>query len=337
MKVVKPIRLLSIIGTRPQYIKIKPLYDYCNLKKIEHIIIDTNQHYSDNVSKNLIKDLNLNIDINLNLNYSNEIEFTSKAIMNLSNLIGRERPDIVLVYGDTNSTFCAAFSAYKLGVPIAHIEAGERCFDNSVPEEINRIFTDSVSKFNFCSSRFSENNINGIFCGDLEYNLLNNINPKIAFENFGIMTIHRQSNCSNGRVSKILEMCSKIPYDIKFFAHHRIKPFIDSVPGNVKILEPCIYSEMIDAMAKCKFIITDSGSIQKTSPFFGKNTLVMRNMSEWRDAERCGIVRLEGKEEEDIAWIMSNSAPRIKNLYLNNKALPAEIIVNTIVSSIKET
>jgi UDP-N-acetylglucosamine 2-epimerase len=329
-------RLLSIIGTRPQYIKIKPLYDYCNLKKIEHIIVDTRQHYSDNVSKNLIEDLSLNVDISLNLNYSNEIEFTSKAIIDLSSLIKKEAPDIVLVYGDTNSTFCAAFSAYKLGVPVAHIEAGERCFDNSVPEEINRIFTDSVSRFNFCSSRFSENNIGGIFCGDLEYNLLNNIDPKIAFENFGVMTIHRQSNCSEDRLNKIFKMCSKIPYDIRFFAHHRIKPFISDVPKNVKILEPCIYSDMVDAMAKCKFIITDSGSIQKTSPFFGKNTLVMRERSEWKDTERCGIVRLEGSEEENIAWIMSKSASREKDLYLNEKALPAEIIVNTIVDSMRE-
>ena len=137
-------------------------------------------------------------------------------------------------------------------------------------------------------------------------------------------------------INKIFKMCSKIPCDIRFFAHHRIKPFISDVPKNVKILEPCIYSDMVDAMAKCKFIITDSGSIQKTSPFFGKNTLVMRERGEWRDTERCGIVRLEGSEEEDIAWIMSKSASREKSLYLNKKALPAEIIVNTIVDSMRE-
>ncbi len=285
-------KIISIIGTRPQYIKIKSIYDYCLQKNINHKIIDTKQHYSDNVSRDLIKDLGLKIDFNLNLSHSSEIEFISSAILGLSDIIKAELPDIALVYGDTNSTFCAALSACKLGVPVVHIEAGERCFDNSVPEEINRIFADNVSKLKFCSSRSSMENINGIFCGDLEYNLLNNIDPKITFENFGVMTIHRQSNCTNDRVNEIFELCSGIPHDIKFFAHHRIKPFIESnTPKNVEVLNPCIYSEMVNNLAKCKFVITDSGSLQKTSPFFGKKTLVMRNKSEWKDTERYGIAK----------------------------------------------
>ena len=206
MNLERRVKLLSVIGTRPQYIKLKPLYDYCKLKGLEHIVVDTNQHYSDNVSKNLIKDLCLNVDINLSLKYSNEIDFIAKATQSLAKIIEKESPDTILIYGDTNSTFCAALSAYKLGIPIAHIEAGERCFDNSVPEEINRIFADNVSSLNFCSSKSSKANINGVFCGDLEYNLLNNIDPKITFENFGVMTIHRQNNCSKIRINKIFDL-----------------------------------------------------------------------------------------------------------------------------------
>lgn len=329
------INLLSIIGTRPQYIKVKPIYDYCLKNKINHKIIDTNQHYSDNVSKNLVKDLGLKIDFNLNLNYSNETGFISSAILGLTNELEAESPDVVLVYGDTNSTFCAALSAYKLGISVVHIEAGERCFDNSVPEEINRIFADNVSKLNFCSSRSSAENVKGIFCGDLEYNLLNNIDPKITFESFGVMTIHRQSNCNKDRVNKIFELCSKLPCDIRFFAHHRIKPFIKSdVPKNVRILEPCIYSDMVDSMARCKFIITDSGSIQKTAPFFGKRALVMRQESEWRDTEKCGFARLEGVAKEDIEWLLSPSAPRRKRFYLADQGLPADIIIETIMGEV---
>jgi len=328
-------KIISIIGTRPQYIKIKPLYDYCKNIGLDHVIVDTNQHYSDNVSKNLIKDLDLNIDINLNLEYSSEIEFITKTTLKLSELLNRERPNFALVYGDTNSTFCAALSAYKLGIPIAHIEAGERCFNNSVPEEINRIFTDNVSKLNFCSSISSTNNIGGIFCGDLEYNLLNNIDPKIEFLNFGVMTIHRQSNCSKERIRKIFDLCSKLPYDIMFYAHHRIKPYIENIPTNVKVLNPCVYSEMVGKMAKCKFIITDSGSVQKTSAFFGKNTLVMRNISEWKDTERCGVAKLEEDPAGDIEWLLGPSSPRERGLYLSKVHSPAEIIINNILRSLE--
>jgi len=325
-------KIISIIGTRPQYIKIKPIYDYCLQENIYHKVIDTNQHYSHSVSGSLIKDLDLKINFNLNLNYSNEVEFISEAVLRLSQILTAESPDVVLVYGDTNSTFCASLSAYKLGIPVAHIEAGERCFDNSVPEEINRVFADNVSKFNFCSSKSSAENTSGIFCGDLEYNLLNNINPKITFENFGVMTIHRQSNCSDNRVGEILKLCSEIPYDIKFFAHHRIRPFLkSSIPKNVEILSPCVYSEIVENMAGCKFIITDSGSIQKTSPFFGKKTLVMRSRSEWKDTERYGIAKLEGNAEEDIRWLLSAAAPRRKRFYLTKFGLPAEIIIETIL------
>jgi UDP-GlcNAc3NAcA epimerase len=332
----KKIDILSVIGTRPQYIKIKPIHDYCKANNINHKIIDTKQHYSDNVSKLLIEDLRLNIDISLDVQSSNEIEFICNLTNELSNILRKESPNIVLVYGDTNSTFCAALSAYKLGIPVAHIEAGERCFSNLVPEEINRIFADSVSRFNFCSSKASARNINGIFCGDLEYNLLNNINPKITFENFGVMTIHRQSNCSSDRMNGLFKLCSNIPYDIKFFAHHRIRPFVgNDVPRNVKILDSCVYSKMIDSMAQCKFIITDSGSIQKTSPFFGKNTLVMRAESEWKDTEIYGAAKLEENMAEDIAWLLSPPASRDKGFYLTGAGLPSEIIISKILEGLK--
>ena len=330
----KKIDILSVIGTRPQYIKIKPIHDYCKSNNISHKIIDTKQHYSDNVSRLLIDDLCLNIDISLGVQSSNEIDFICNLTNNLSNILRKEAPSIVLVYGDTNSTFCAALSAYKLGIPVAHIEAGERCFNNLVPEEINRIFADSVAKFNFCSSELSAKNVDGHFCGDLEYNLLNNINPEISFDNFGVMTIHRQHNCSADRLSKIFKLCSNIPYKIKFFAHHRIKPFVgDDIPNNVEVLDPCAYSEMVGHMSKCKFIITDSGSIQKTSPFFGKNTLVMRGSSEWRDTEVRGYARLEGDPKEDIAWLLSPPVPRRKDFYLSESGMPAELIINTVLES----
>ena len=325
-------KILSIIGTRPQYIKIKSIYDYCRQNKISHKIIDTNQHYSNNVSRDLVIDLGLEIDFNLDTNHSDEIDFICKVTSALSNIVKKERPDIVFIYGDTNSTFCGALAAYKAGTPVAHIEAGERCFDNSVPEEINRIYSDSIAKINFCSSRVAEKNIGGEFCGDLEYDTLNKINPSIGFEDFGIMTIHRQSNCSIERMKNIFNFCSKVNKKIKFYAHHRIKKYIpETVPVNVSILEPCKYSVMCESLSKCSFIITDSGSIQKISPFFGKNTLIMRDKCEWVETIDKGFSRLRNEDSSDIEWLLSNLTERDRNFYSKDKRLASEIIIKKIL------
>jgi UDP-GlcNAc3NAcA epimerase len=220
------------------------------------------------------------------------------------------------------------------------VEAGERCNDNSVPEEINRKFIDEVAALNFCSSSIAFKNLEGaILCGDLEYELLNNINPKISFDKFGVMTIHRQANCSEDRVSQILSFCKKIPFDIHFFVHHRTLPLLpSSVPNNIKIYEACPYSEMTENLSNCSFVITDSGSVQKTSGFFGKRTLVMRDKSEWKKTEEKGFARLSTLSDEDIAWAIGEKTDRDVGLYLNKELglMPSEIIISNIINLNRE-
>ena len=326
-------KVISIIGTRPQYIKIRPIHDYCFLNKIDHKIIDTRQHYSHNVSDALIKDLSLKIDISLALDISSEINFILDCTKNLYNALKQHDPDIVIVYGDTNSTFCAALAAYKLGIKVAHVESGERCFDNSVPEEVNRIFVDTVSSFNFCSSKDALNNIrDGIFSGDLQYELLNNIDPEISYQKFGVMTIHRQSNCKKESIDNILLLCSKIPFNIKFYVHHRIKSLLpEKIPNNINLLESCPYTEMVNQLSACSFVITDSGGIQKTSAFFGKKTLIMRDTTEWREVERLGVAKLCGRAEDDLDLLTSFDQKRYKKCYLRKDGvMPTELIFKTI-------
>lgn len=311
-------KILSIIGTRPQYIKVKPIFDYCKEHKIDHKIIDTRQHYSYSVSGSLIKDLDLNIHKSLPVNNTDEIGFISSSSRALFDIIMDEQPDYVLIYGDTNSTFSAALAAYKAGVSIAHIEAGERCFDMSVPEEVNRIFADGVSTLNFCSSKRAVKNLSEpLYCGDLEYELLNSIDPDIFFEDFGVMTIHRNENASQANISRILSFCDSIPYNIKLFAHHRTRRYLKGgIPENITVLDPCSYTDMVDNMAKCKFIITDSGGIQKTSAFFGKKTLVMRSNTEWKEVERSGYAKLFESRDVDIKWLLDVPPDRSKRFYL---------------------
>lgn len=327
-------RALSVIGTRPQYIKIKPIFDFCEKNNINHSIVDTCQHYSYSVSGALIKDLGLKIDHSLSFEALKELEFIAECTKALGKIFEEEEPTIVLVYGDTNSTFCAALAAYKMKIPIAHIEAGERCFDMSVPEEVNRIFVDGISKFNFCSSsRAIRNLASGIYCGDLEYELLNNLDPKISFKDFGVMTIHRQSNATPDRIKEILSFCSIIPYKIKFYAHHRTLPLLpEEIPKNIEVHEACPYTEMVNQLSNCRFAITDSGSVQKTSAFFGKRTLIIRGKSEWKETEKMGFAKLSNLCKTDVDWLLSDWPDRIKDLYLSqdNKS-PAEIIFSTVI------
>jgi len=324
-------KIFSIIGTRPQYIKIKPFYDFCLKNNIDHKIVDTLQHYSNNVSKSIIEDLDLKIDFPLQIKNENEISFLSDSLLKIENILKQEKPDFVLVYGDTNSTFCAATVCYKMGIPLAHVEAGLRCGNINIPEEVNRIFTDMVSQIRFCSSKKALKNKNDIFCGDLEYELLNSINPVIKFGNYGVMTIHRQSNIEPERLRGILDFCASIPNNIRFFAHHRTRPVLEriKIPSNIEVYESCSYSQMVRNLSECKFIITDSGGLNKTAPFFGKKALIMRKQIEWTETEERGHARRSCLNGDDIEWLLDSPRQRDKRFYLTSND-PSYIMYNTI-------
>ena len=323
--------LLSIIGTRPQYIKIKPFYDFCLKNQINHKILDTRQHYSHNVSQSLINDLKLKIDFSLDIENKSELSFISECFLKIAKILNSAKPDFVLVYGDTNSTLCAALTCYKLHIPFAHVEANLRCGDMKVPEEVNRIFTDTIASIRFCSSVSSVGNTADIFCGDLEYELLTTLNPPITMGDYGVMTIHRQSNVTRSTLKNILKFCAQIPYDIKFFVHHRTMPLINKleVPLNIKVKDACSYTDMIKNLAGCRFILTDSGGLNKISPFFGKRALVFRNKLEWKETVRDGYAKQSTLSEDDIGWLLDIPPMRQPRFYLG-KENPSQTIFNVV-------
>ena len=326
-------KIFSVIGTRPQYIKIKPFYDFCYDNNINHKIIDTLQHYSYNVSESLIDDLDLEIDFTTKVDNKNEISFISNTMLEIEKILNKEKPNIILTYGDTNSTLCASLVAYKLNIPVAHIEAGLRCGTKEVPEEVNRILADTVSDLKFCSSKTAVSNLNdGIYCGDLEYELLNHINPTIKFDDYGVMTLHRQSNTNLERLKTIMKFCKNVPHEIRFFAHHRTLPLLSEleIPKNVIIFESCPYTEMIKNLSNCRFIITDSGGIQKTAPFFGKRALVLRENIEWVETERRDFTKRADLTDLDLKWLLSLPPERKKRFYLHSKQNCSDIIYQSI-------
>ncbi len=330
-------KIITIIGTRPQYIKLKSLYDYFKKNNIDNYIIDTNQHYSDNVSKNLIKELELEIDCSLGIKFTDEISFMSNGICSIYNKL-RDicgAISIVLVMGDTNSTFISSLVAKKMGLRLAHIEAGVRCYDNNSPEEINRILVDSIADIHFTSREKDGQNVsNPVYVGDLEYNFLNSIESRynnVSYDGPILMTIHRQENMDINKLKDIFIFCEKLAYPIDFPIHHRTKKFIIdneiSIPKNVITTDSLTFFQVIDKLRTCRSIITDSGGITKTAPFFGKKIIVPMDKWEWDEVFREGyaINRL------NHYWFDDYKMDRRMDLYY--VANSCEIIVNKILEN----
>ena len=319
-------KTIIVIGTRPQYIKIKPLYDYLKKNNIDSYLIDTNQHYSDNVSKNIIEGLGLEVDCNLQIKSNDEMSFLSNAITSISNAFKDVcgEGDVVVVIGDTNSTLASSIVAKKMGLKLAHIEAGIRCGDRGRPEEINRILVDDLSDVHFISRKRDVSNVsNPIYVGDLEYSFLNSIEHRYDEITYGediLLTIHRQENMNVSALYDIFGYCHTIEYPILFPIHHRIRNFINdngiSIPNNIKVVEPFEYFDMIEVMRGCKGIISDSGGISKTSPFFGKKCVIPLEKIEWSEIIDAGYAT----NELNLGWFDDYKIERDTNFYYTDNS-----------------
>ncbi len=327
--------IITIIGTRPQYTKIKPLYDYFKKQNINNCLVDTNQHYSDNMSNNLIKELELNIDENLKIDISSEMNFISNGISVISNFLlnFKNKIDFIIVIGDTNSTLISSLVAKKMGIKLVHIEAGIRCGNKDMPEEINRILIDEMVDIHFTSREKDALNVsNPVYIGDLEYYYLNkiekNFKEKIVYDQPIMMTIHRQENLNIKKINKIFDFCNKIKLPIIFPIHHRTKRFIEKqgiiIPENIIIIGPVIYKEMILLLRACRGVISDSGGIIKTIPFFGKKCVIPSKDIEWDEVIECGYAT----KELNISWFDDYEIERNKNFYYKKNS--CEIIERTL-------
>lgn len=314
-------KICIVLGTRPQYIKFKPLYDYLLEKNKNFFVIDTNQHYSKNVSDVFIKQFKLKINYNINSENSNNNSFLIDCVSKISNILKKEKPDWVLLLGDTNSTLAGALAAHTLNIKVGHIEAGIRCGDLNRPEEINRIIVDTLSKIHFISRKKDSKNVkNPIFIGDLEYYFLNKLYQddflrKKEKQDWILMTLHRNENMNNDRLRFIFDICSSCKKEILLLMHHRTKYIINKykiyIPKNIKTCEPVGYFEMLNLLSQCNSIISDSGGVTKIAPFFGKKVLIPLDTNEWDDL----LEKRYAKLGMDISWLFRGNMKENKNLY----------------------
>jgi len=319
-------RIATIIGTRPNYIKVKPIADFY-AESEDFVLIDTNQHYSQSMSDNLVSELGLRIDHNLRVENVTTLGFLSGCLSSLGDLLCSVRPDVVLVIGDTNSTLAASLASNKLGIPLAHIEAGVRCGDRGRPEEVNRVLIDELASLHFISRETDASNVsNPIYIGDLEYVLLNSflsdgLVPPFCSNGSIVMTLHRSDTVTPELIREVFRFCSSWDGDVVFPAHHRTLSIISGskidVPSNVSVVEPMSYLSMIRALSCCSAVISDSGGVVKTMPFFGKRCLVPAGPIEWSQTVRSGFVR----SGLDMEWLCSEPPASDRSFYLCDSPL----------------
>ncbi|AYD39336.1 UDP-N-acetylglucosamine 2-epimerase (non-hydrolyzing) [Clostridium fermenticellae] len=346
-------RVSTILGARPQFIKAAVVSKKIREKNKE-IIIHTGQHYDDNMSKIFFDELEIpKPDYNLNIGSGYHGFQTGNMLIKIEDILLKEKPDIVLVYGDTNSTIAGALAASKLLIPIAHIEAGLRSFNKNMPEEQNRILTDHISDYLFAPTETSEINLKkeGIsrnvfkigdvmYDGILHFSKLASVKSMIISrlnirDKYILATIHRAENTNDiSKLKNIVQALNESGKRIILPLHPRTQKYISQynlkISSNVSIIHPIGYLDMLMLEKNAEKILTDSGGVQKEAFFLGKPCITLREETEWIETVNNGWNILVGSNAKKIIQSINEFLPQKerKNYFGNGDA--ADKIVNIL-------
>jgi len=326
-------KLLTVIGARPQFIKAASVSRKLT-GRIEEIIVHTGQHYDANMSEVFFEELEIpKPAFHLNIGSGSHGEMTGKMLMGIEQVLIQEKPDALLVYGDTNSTLAGALAASKLLVPVIHVEAGLRSFNRNMPEEKNRILTDHISDFLFVPTQTGIENLSregiekGVFlCGDVMYDGILHYSKMAAKKSnilqglganqgkYCLCTIHRAENTDDSRrLISIFSALGKSGEEIILPLHPRTQRFIKEygifTAPNVRIIDPVGYLDMLRLMSESRKVITDSGGIQKEAFFLGKPCITLRDETEWVETVENGWNCICGANEDKIVHAISHFQP----------------------------
>jgi len=344
-------KIVTVIGARPQFIKAAALSrEFLKHKNIEEIIIHTGQHFDKNMSAVFFEEMDIPTPkYNLAINSVGHGAVTGRMLEGIEKILLKEKPNILLVYGDTNSTLAGALAAKKLHIKVAHVEAGLRSFNMNMPEEVNRILTDRIADYLFCPTATAVSNLMNegynnivtkiINCGDVmqdaaiyyakESESKSTIIKKLSIDKFILCTLHRAENTDNpNRLKAIIEALNHINNStpIVLPLHPRTRKKIDelNIKLNLKTIAPIGYFDMIELLKKCSLVVTDSGGLQKEAFFFKKNCVTIRDETEWIELVENKLNILSEPNKSAIIIAINNSINKNSdfniNLYGNGNA-----------------
>lgn len=364
-------KIITIVGARPQFIKAaavsRAILEY-NLKGgetgIQEVLVHTGQHYDYQMSQVFFDELEIRKpDYHLNVGSGSHGKMTGLMLERIEDVLFKERPDRVLVYGDTNSTLAGALAASKLHIPVAHVEAGLRSFNRQMPEEINRVLTDHVSDLLFCPTDASIVNLqkegitHGVFkVGDVMYDAFlfyqgmaerrSHILQGQGLESgeYCLATLHREENTDNpGRLTSIFEAFSALadescPFIIPL--HPRTEKALKQLGNHpiaglhMRLLPPVSYLDMIALESHARLILTDSGGVQKEAYFAGVPCITLREETEWVELVERGYNVIAGFRTINICdafhRLEEKKMPVTRDLYGSGKS--SHGIVHTLIS-----
>jgi UDP-N-acetylglucosamine 2-epimerase len=317
-------KILTVVGARPQFVKAAAVSRILRETHTE-VLVHTGQHYDERMSEVFFRELGIpEPAYNLEVGSAGHSVQTGEMLIRMEPIFEKEKPDWVLVYGDTNSTLAGALVASKLHIPVAHVEAGLRSFNREMPEEINRVLTDHVSQLLFCPAQKAVENLklegvtSGVHVvGDVMYDAvlrhsdeaekkssiltLLDLKPK----QYLLATVHRASNVDDtAKLLNILETFSMLGETVVFPVHPRTRKAIQIAgfkPGeNIKLIEPVGYLDMLWLEKNARMILTDSGGVQKEAYWFGTPCVTLRDETEWVETVESGWNVVAGTERERI-------------------------------------
>jgi UDP-GlcNAc3NAcA epimerase len=327
-------RFASIVGARPQFIKLAPVSRALR-QSHEERIIHTGQHYDAALSDQFFDELAIPTpDYHLGIGSASHGTQTGRMLEAIEEVLVKERPDGVLVFGDTNSTLAGALAAAKLHIPVAHVEAGLRSFNREMPEEINRVLTDHLSTWLFCPTETARQHLarEGITSGvarvgDVMYDVLRQVQPKLAerapalLSRFGVearsyllLTIHRAANTDDPvRLRRIAQAISDLGKPVIFPVHPRTQKFMKEYGltwnTTVHLIEPLGHLDMLALVQAAYRVATDSGGLQKEAFLLGTPCVTLREETEWPETLEGGWNTLVGSDPQAILEALHRPQP----------------------------
>lgn len=337
-------KIVTVIGARPQFIKAAPVSrairslggGRAGTPPLIEVLVHTGQHYDREMSDVFFEELRLSEpDYHLGIGGGPHGQQTGRMLEGVERVLEAEHPDLVLVYGDTNSTLAGALAAAKLRIPVAHVEAGLRSFNRAMPEELNRVVTDHLASYLFCPTALAVKNLSceGIvkgvhLVGDVMYEVLRESLPlatsrsrileRLALrpKTYDVLTVHRAENTDRPeRLAGILEAIARLDRPAVFPCHPRTKKAIEQFglaplahSPRVRMIEPVSYLDMLRLEADAALIVTDSGGVQKEAHWLGVPCVTLRDETEWAETVESGWNVVAGTEPEAICAAVRQQA-----------------------------